>query len=86
MTLLANRTFDVCLCRYVAGLIVVAVGVVSNGTIQRPVVKYLLPSSTNCPRYRTSTPIPKFVNDTSHPASHSFTTEIREYDANPGTM
>ena len=64
----------------------VAVGVVSNGTIQRPVVKHLLPLSTSCPRYRTSTPIPNFVNATSHPALHSFTTEIREYEAKPGTM
>ena len=86
MTLLANRTFVVCLCRCVASLIVVAVGVVSNGTIQRPVVKHLLPSSTSYPWYRTSTAIPNFVNDTSHPASHSFMTEIREYDVDPGTM
>ena len=59
-------------------------GVFVSGTIQRPVLVHLLPVSTTFPLYRTSTPMPHFVNETSHPASHNFTTDISECDASPG--
>ena len=36
--------------------------------------------------YLTSTPIPHFLNDTSHPASQIFTTEMSEYDAKSGMI
>ena len=68
-------------------LLAVAVEVVSdNGTNHRPVRVHLLPDNTSLPLYLPSTPIPDFVNDTSYPALHSFTTEIRECDANPGNI
>ena len=86
IALLASCTSVVWVRSGVTKLVVVAVGVVSSGTIHRPVVIHLLPSSTSCPRYRISTPIPNLVNETSHPASHSFTTEMSEYEARPGMM
>ena len=58
----------------------------STGTIHRPVLLYLMAVSTVRPQYLISTPIPNLVNDTSHPASQNFTTEISEYDASPGII
>ena len=80
------------LCRFCStfsdvAILVVSVDVVSyNGTNHIPVLVHLRPDNTSLPLYLTSTPIPNLVNDTSHPASHSFTTEISECDANPGKM
>ena len=45
-----------------------------RGAIQRHVLVNLLPVSMSLSMYLTSTPIPNFVNATSHPASHIFTT------------
>ena len=59
-------------------------GVFVSGTTHRPVLVHLLPVSTTLPLYLTSTPIPHFVSETSHPALHNFTTDISECDASPG--
>jgi hypothetical protein len=61
-------------------------GVFVSGTIHRPVLVQLLSVSTILPLYLTSTPIPHFVNETSYPALHNFTTDINECDASPGMM
>ena len=61
-------------------------GELDSGTIHRPVLVHLLPVSISIHLYLTSTPIPHFVNDTSYPASHSFTTEMSEYDAKSGMI
>ena len=57
-----------------------------SGTIHRPVLMHLLLFMIILTLYRTSTPIPHFVNDNSHPASQSFTTEMSEYDAKSGMI
>ena len=48
----------------------------------KPVLSSFTPVSTVFPRYFTSQDI--LVKSTVHPALHSFTTDIREWDANPG--
>ena len=65
---------------------VVVSGGLESSTIYRLVLVHLLPSIIVCPLYLTFTSIPHFVNDTSHPASQSFTTEMSEYDANSGMI
>ena len=60
---------------------VVVHGGIESGTIHSLVLVHLLPFMISRPLYRTSTPIPHFVNETSHPDSQSFTTEMSEYDA-----
>ena len=58
----------------------------SSWTIQRTVLVHFLPVSIRRPLYYTSTLMPNFVNTTSHPALHSFTTEIRELFSRPEMM
>ena len=56
----------------------------SIATIHRPVLVHLFPFMMICPWYLMVMPI--LVNVISHPALQSFTTEMREWDANPGTI
>ena len=65
---------------------VVVSGRLDSRTIHRTVFMHLLPLMIIWPLYQTSTPIPHFVNDTSHPTSQSFTTEVSEYDAKSGMI
>ena len=59
---------------------------IDSGNIHRPVLVHLLPVIISLPLYLTSTPIPHFVNDTSHRDSQSFTTKMSEYDAKSGMI
>ena len=61
-------------------------GELDSGAIHRTVLVHLLSVSISLPMYLTSTPIPHFLNDTSHPALHSFTTKMSEYDAKLGMI
>ena len=62
----------------------VILSVLSSFIIYRPVLVHLLNLGIIRPKCFTWQSI--FVNITSHPALHSFTTDIRECDANPGVM
>ena len=62
----------------------VILSVLSSFIIHRHVLVHLLPLSIIRPKCFTWQSI--FVNINSHPALHSFTTDIRECDANPGMM
>ena len=53
-------------------------------TIHSPVLMHFLPLMMTFPLCFTMTSI--FVKVISHPASHSVTTESKEWDARPGTM
>ena len=58
--------------------------VLSRFIILRPVLVHLLLLSIILPKCFTWQSI--FVNITSHSSLHSFTTDIREFDDNPGMM
>ena len=75
----------VLLCNW-CGLLLsdVILSVLTRFIIHRPVLVHLLPLSIIRPKCFTWQWI--FVNFTSHPALHSFTTDIRECDANPGIL
>ena len=62
----------------------VILSVLSSFIIHRPFLVHLIPLSIIRPNCFTWQSI--FVNITSHPALHSFTTDISECDANPGMM
>ena len=55
-----------------------------SGSIDKRVLVSFLPAIKTRPCIRTVHTI--FVNVTSHPASHSLTTDSSKYAANPGTM
>ena len=62
----------------------VILAVLVSFIIHRTVLVHLLPLSIILPKCFTWQSI--FVNVTSHPALHSFTTDIRVCDANPEMM
>ena len=68
-------------CRFQLSSVIAVLG---SFIIHSPVLVHLLPLSIIRPKCFTWQSI--FVNVTSHPALHSFTTDIRECDANPGMM
>ena len=55
-----------------------------SGSIHNPILVSFLPIIRKRQRIRTVQSI--FVNVTSHPVSHSFTTDKSDYAANPGTI
>ena len=65
-----------------AGLIVDSS--IESGSFHNPVLVSFLPVIKTRPRILTVQSI--FVNVTSHPESHSFTTDSSEYAASPGMM
>ena len=57
-----------------------------RGTICTFIIMHFLPDQMRRFLHLTSITVPNFVKVISHPASSSFTTEIREQEASPGTI